>query len=280
MGEEEQQKAPEMQMAPTPPSITQLTDEATAAQKKQFSELLPLLGQYAQEQANINGRIAPQLLQQDLDQKKVFGPQLIALAIDAAKQADPSGFKLRETTIERAQRGVESGGGLDADEQRLMTEDFRQGQVNRGFGTGQGDAIDEARFLNGQRFAREQQRMQSALAALTGRGGTTSFINPAGMTPQAGADTGISGSLFGQTPSFMGIGQNNWNQQMAATNFNNDATYDNWYNNQEPESGGFMGGLSGAMSGASAGSALGPWGAVGGAVIGGVAGGLSKKKRA
>ena len=279
MEEEEQAAAPQLQQAPPPPSLTQLSDEATAAQKKQFQELLPLMGQYASEQTRIQGVEAPKLLQQHVDQQKLFGPQLIQLAIDAAKQADPTGFTLRETAIQRAQKGLEAGGGLDGAEKAAMLEDFRQGQANRGFGTGQADAIDEARFLNTQRFAREQQRMQMALSALSGKGAATDQFNPSGITPQFNAgDGGMVAGLLSKPTTFMQVGQNSWGNQMAANDYNNEINFSNWKNNQQPQSGGLMGAFSGGMAGASAGMALGPWGALGGGIVGAVGGGLSKRQ--
>jgi hypothetical protein len=219
--EDETPQGPAIERPPAPPSIEELTRQSINSQKTQFNELLPLIGQWAQNQANIQGQIAPQLLQQRVDQQKLFGPQLIGLAVDAAKQADPTGFTLNQTLKQKALEGLNAGGGLSPEEQKYMTEDLRQAQVNRGFGTGLSDAISEAQFLNSQRFGREQQRMQAALAALSGRGGVNDQINPTQVTPQFGADTNISGQLFGQTGQMMGFGQNAWQQNAnALNNFN------------------------------------------------------------
>jgi hypothetical protein len=278
MGEEEQPKGPEIQKAPPPPTLAELTQQATAAQKNQFNELLPLMGQYAQEQANVQGRIAPQMLQQHVDQQRLFGPQLIGLAVDAAKQADPTGFTLNETLKQKALTGLQAGGGLDPVEQSRMTEDLRQAQANRGFGTGMNDAISEGQFLNSQRFAREQQRMQAALAALSGRGGVTDQINPSQITPKFGADTSISGQLFGQTGQMMGFGQNAWQQnanQVADFNRMNQAQWQFGVQNaRNPlkedimfglEVGKGVGQIAGGVMGAAMGNPMAGMSAVGGA---------------
>jgi hypothetical protein len=279
MEDEEQAQAPQLQQAKAAPTLTELSQEATAAQKQQFQDLLPLMGQLEQERVNVQGRIAPQLLEQQIGNQRLYGPQLIGLAIDAAKQADPSGFSLRESLVQRAQQGLNAGGGLSPEEQKYMTEDLKQAQVNRGFGTGQLDAIDEARFLNSQRFGREQARMQSALAALSGKGAATDNFNSASITPQYQQNPGLVAGLLTGPTGFMNAGQNAFGQQMSVNDYNNNVNFANWSNNQQPQSGGLMGAFSGGLAGASAGSALGPWGALGGGVLGAVGGGLAKRRQ-
>jgi hypothetical protein len=193
-------------------------DEATAAQGRAFDANMPRLGQYAQTMTDIQGQQAPQMLQQYLTNQRVGGPALVGMAIDAVKQADPSGFALRESLMQKAQEGLAAGGGFSPTEMKMMQEDYRQAQVNRGFGTGLSDALDETAFLQSQRFGRDQARQASAMQILSGRTPMDQFaqVNQAGkispfMTQDVGA---ISGQLIPSTGQLMGFGQNAYGQQV------------------------------------------------------------------
>lgn len=280
MCDEEEQQAPQLQQAPAPPSAAQITDDAITSQGKVFNATLPQLGTLGQELTNIQGKLLPQVNQMNLDQKKIFGPALVGLAMDMAKQADPSGFQLRQSLVDQVTKSLGQGGALTPEEQRLAQEDVRSGQVNRGFGTGMSDVYDEARFLGNQRFGREQARIGNALQVLAGRDPGQSFMGitnsiQEGQQPNM---SGFAGNMIPGAGQFMGLGQQAWQNQFNATNANNNINYQNWENSQEPQSGGLMGAFSGGLAGASAGSALGPWGALGGGVLGAIGGGLSKKK--
>ena len=289
MGEEEQEKAPQLQQAPPPPTAAQLTDDAIATQGKIFNSTLPQLGTLGQELTNIQGRLLPQVNQLNLDQKKVFGPALIGLAVDMAKQADPSGFQLRQSLVDQVSRNLAQGGMLTPEEQRLAQEDIRSGQVNRGFGTGLSDVYDEARFLGAQRFGREQSRIGNALNVLAGRDPGQNFMGMVNGidTAQAPNMSGFAGNMIPGAGNFMGLGNQVWQNQNAVNDYNNKMMMANFQNNQS-EGGGFNlgGGLSGGLSGAATGAMIGSIvpgigtaiGAGAGGLIGFAGGGLSGRK--
>lgn len=279
--EEEQEKAPQLQQAPAPPTAAQLTDDAIASQGKIFNASLPQIGTLGQELMNVQSKLLPQANQLSLDQKRIFGPALVGLAMDMAKQADPSGFQLRDSLVSQVTKNLAQGGMLTPEEQRLAQEDVRSGQANRGFGTGMSDVYDEARFLGNQRFGREQARISNALQVLAGRDPGQAFMGISQGTQEAQAPnmSGFAGQMIPGAGNFMGLGNQVWQNQANANAMNNEVNFTNWENNLEPQSGGLMGAFSGGMAGASAGSALGPWGALGGGIIGAVGGGLAKKQR-
>lgn len=290
MGEDEQPQAPELQKAPPPPTATQLTDEAIANQRKTFNATLPQLGELGQELTNIQGRLLPQVNQLNLEQKRIFGPALVGLAMDMAKQADPQGFQLRSSLVEQVTKNLGQGGMLTPEEQRLAQEDIRSGQVNRGFGTGMSDVYDEARFLGAQRFNREQARIGNALNVLAGRDPGQAFMGLTGTVGQTQTPD-VSGFAYSQNPNvtqLMGVGQNAWQQQAAASDYNNKMMMANFQNNQPQGGGGFNfgGGLSGGLSGAATGAAMGSVlpgmgtaiGAGAGGLLGFLGGGLSGRR--
>jgi len=216
-GEEVTPQSPEMQAFAPAPTIGQLSADAGAANRANFESAMPLLDQYGQKMTDIQGAQAPQMLQHFIQNQRVGGPALIGLALDRVKQADPSGFKLRESLMERVAGNLSLGGNLNPDEQRHMTEDFRQAQVNRGFGTGQSDALDETAFLASQRFAREQARVANALQVLSGRNPLDQMGQVQSMTPFGAPDvSGMAGNLIPSTGQMMGFGM-----QGAGMNANN-----------------------------------------------------------
>jgi hypothetical protein len=225
MGEDVTPESPEAQQAPPPPSVAQLMDDATAAQGRAFDANLPRLGQYAQTMTDIQGQQAPQMLQQYLQNQRVGGPALVGMAVDMVKQADPEGFSLRQSLLQRAQEGVNAGGNLTDAETRRYQDDIRQAQINRGFGTGQSDFLEESAFMNAQRNQREQQRMASAMQVLSGRTPMDFFgqVNQAGkVAPFQTQDvSGMAGNLIPSTSNLMSFGQNAWGQNAANINNQN-----------------------------------------------------------
>lgn len=224
-GEDEVPQSPEATPLPPPPSVIDLMNQASAAQGNAFSQAMPRLGQYAQTLTDISGAQSPQLLQQFLQNQRVGGPALVGMAVDAVKQADPSGFSLRESLMSRVANNLAAGGGLTADEERRNREDLRQAQANRGFGTGLADAYEESAFMNSQRFAREQARIANAMQALSGRTPMDYFsqVNQAGrIAPFQSQDvSGMAGNLIPSTTSLMGVGQNAYGQQVNNINAEN-----------------------------------------------------------
>lgn len=218
MGEDEQQQSPQLTPLAAPPTVGQLTDDAIAAQRKAFQAGLPQLGELGQELTSIQGRLLPQINQLNLDQRRIFGPALVGLAVDMAKQSDPSGFQLRQSLVDQIARNLGQGGALTPEEQRLAQEDIRTAQTNRGFGTGLNDALDEARFLGTQRFGREQARIQNALSTLAGANPGDKFMGLTNQmqTAQTPDVSGFAGNFIPSTAQFMGFGQQQ--AQQAAQN--------------------------------------------------------------
>jgi len=207
MGEDEIPQSPEMQATPAAPTVGQLTSDAMSAQASAFDQSLPQLERFAQSQTDIQGRQAPQLLEQFIKNQSVGGPALIGLALDRVKQADPSGFALRESLMQRVAENLSQGGAYSDAEKARLKEDFRQAQVNRGFGTGLSDALDEANFLEMNRFNREQARIANAMQVLSGRGPMDSMGQMQGLTPFGTQDvSGMASNLIPSTTSLMGFG--------------------------------------------------------------------------
>ena len=279
MGEEEKPDSPQLEKAVTP-TAGQLADEGIANQAKVFNATLPQIGQLGQELTNIQGRLLPQVNQLNLEQRQIFGPALVGLALDMAKKADPQGFQLRQSLVDQVTRNLAQGGALTPEEQRLAQEDIRSGQVNRGFGTGMSDVYDEARFLGNQRFGREQARIGNALQTLSGANPGNAFM---GITNQVGLGgtpdmSGFAGNMIPNVGQMMGFGQaqsaqaanqmNNWNAM------NQDQFRWETANTRNPlkedimfglEIGKGVGQIAGGIAGAAMGNPMAGMGALGGA---------------
>lgn len=218
-------QSPEMQVLPAAPTVGQLAAEAGQAQGTAFSNAMTQLPQYGQMLTDVQGQQAPQFLQQYLNNQKVGGPALVGMAVDAVKQADPTGFQLRESLMQRVAGNLASGGDLTEQQRRNYQDDFRQSQINRGFGTGLADSYEESAFMNAQRQNMENQRIQQAMQALSGRTPMDFFgqVNQAGkIAPfQDQNIQGMAQNLIPSTAQMMGFGQNAYGQNMANINSQN-----------------------------------------------------------
>lgn len=210
-------EAPPPAPAPTviapAPSPTELTADSLKAQLQYAPEFLKLnqesLPKYAQLLTDIEAAQAPQRAATNLATQKLYGPQLIDVALEQVRRADPTGIAIREKLGAQTLADLDAGGGLTAEERRLAEQDIRSAQVSRGTGTGFGDAIDEARFLGGQRFLREQQRRANAGAFLAGQTPQSQFgaTNQAARTsPVASQDVNPFASLAPSTNALLSAG--------------------------------------------------------------------------
>lgn len=237
--------APILISPPQAPTVT--ASQSADAQVEAFAKLIPLLAPYAQAQTDIQKAQAPQLSQLNLDQQKIFGPQLTQLALDNLKTADPTGFSIRQKLGELTLGDLGSGGNLTDEELRQAQQDVRAGQVARGVGTGASDAIDEASFLNGLRFNREQQRRSNAASFLAGTPPQASFaaLNSAGKTAPIGtSDTsGFAAGLFPSTNALIGNQAANYGTYAGFTSANNNLVNRQFEYNDQNTSNPFLTGL-------------------------------------
>ncbi len=210
MGEDEAPPAPPPQQTIIMPTPQQTAEQAGKANLAVTQEMLDsgILGKYAQQQTDIMRAQAPQMAEINYQTQKVEGPRLIQLALDSVKQADPEGFSIRKKLGEMTLSDLDLGGALSSEETRNLQQDIRAAQVARGGGTALSEAIDEARYLGDNRFARDQQRRSNAASFLNGSTPSNQFgnLNQAGRTAQVGSQDvgGFAAGLFPTTNALIG----------------------------------------------------------------------------
>lgn len=210
-----------------PATSTETALDAAKGSAEGFKYILDqgLLPKYAQQLTDIQRDQAGQMSQINIDQQKLFGPQLVDLALANLKQSDPTGFAIRQSLGQKTLEDLNLGGALSPEETRQAQQDVRAGQMSRGVGTGFSDAIDESSYLNGQRFNRDQQRKSNAASFLNGQTPQASFaaLNQAGQTAPVGTQnvSGAANSLFPSTNALISNQAQNYGTYANFTGQNN-----------------------------------------------------------
>jgi hypothetical protein len=193
---------------PTPQSAGQATQESSAAALQAFKDALNsgVYGQYAQQQTDIQKAQAPQLSQSQLDNTKLFGPQIISATTDLLKQADPTRFQLQKSVEEKALSDLGLGGALSPEEERAARQDAASAYERKGIRTSVPAALGEVQQLNAARSAKEQQRLVNAQSVLSGQQANSIFAGANMGNNLAPAGTQNTSALLGQlSPSAQGI---------------------------------------------------------------------------
>lgn len=197
--------------APAPPPQTTINypaaqsagdaaKESSAASLQAFKDALAsgVYGDYAQQLTDIQAKQAPQLAQQQLDQTKLFGPQIIAATTDLLKQADPTRFAIQQTLSQKALDDLKSGGNLTPQETEQAQQDARAAYEAKGIRTSIPAALGEVGALNQLRSQKEQQRFINASSVLAGQ-------QPSSIFGAAGQANSLAPT---QTQSVNGIANN------------------------------------------------------------------------
>lgn len=225
---------------PAPPTPTQLAQQAYEAQAQTAPSYLSLNQQmlpgYAQLFTDIQKQQAPQMAQLNLGLQQQYTPGLIDVALNAVKQADPTGFAIREQLGKQVSGDLAAGGALTPEETMRAQQDIRAGQVQRGVGTGWGDVISEASQLNLDQFAREQARQAAARAFMQGRSPLDEFgaVNIAGRTVPMESPN-VSGFALqpAQTGQLLSTGMQSANMLRQNIESQNEAAMQQWQYQQQ-----------------------------------------------
>jgi len=232
-----------------PATQTETALESAKGSAEGFKYILDqkLLPQYAQQLTDIQRDQAGQMSQINIDQQKLYGPQLMELALENIKRADPTGFEIRQNYGKEVLADIGRGGELSGEERRLREQDIRAAQVSRGLGTGLSDAIDEARYLGEQRYNRRQQALAGAGAFLAGAPPQASFaaLNQAGRTAPVGTQdvSGAANTLFPSTNALMANQAANYNTFANFTNATNQLRNNQFQYHDQNTSNPFLTGL-------------------------------------
>jgi hypothetical protein len=250
--------APVIVQPPAPIGETSLEAAKGSAEGLKYLVDQGVYPQLAQQLTDIEKSQAPQRAQTFIDTQKIYGPQLTQLALDNLKRSDPSGFAIRQKLGDQTLADLDLGGALSEPERRQAQQDVRSAQVSRGLGTGLSDAIDEAAFLRGTEFNREQQRRSNAASFLAGTPPSASFaaLNQAGKTaPVATQDvSGAMSSTIPSTNALIGLAGNNYGQMSANANALNNLNQQNYMFGVQNTSNPFLTGLgvAGGLAGTAA----------------------------
>jgi hypothetical protein len=234
---------------PTPQSAGEAAKESGAASLQTFKDALSsgVYGDYAQQLTDIQRKQAPQLSQIQLDQTKVFGPQIISATTDLLKQADPTRFELQKTLTQQTLDDLKLKGQLSPEEQRQVQQDMRAAYEAKGIRTSVPAAIGEVSQLNMASFQKDQQRKQNAAAVLAGQQ-PNSIFSAAGMgNALAPSQTQNVGGLAGQfspnANAIMGYQQNMFNQMSQNAMGQANLANNQWQFNVQNSSNPFLTGL-------------------------------------
>lgn len=214
---------------PTPQSAGSATAESSAAALQAFKDALNsgVYKQYAQQQTDIQRDNAPQLSQIQLDNTKLFGPQIISATTDLLKKADPTRFQLQQNVEQKALDDLALGGNLSPEEERAARQDAASAYERKGIRTSVPAAIGEVQQLNAARGAKEQQRLVNAQSVLAGQQANNIFAGANMANGLAPAGTQNTSALLGQlSPSasnILGYTQNMFGQQSANVTAQNNA---------------------------------------------------------
>jgi hypothetical protein len=252
-----------------------MTKEALQAQldtAPQFTELYKSLApQEAQTLQDVQKLIAPQQAQLQLDLNKQFGGQQVEQTLAMLKQADPSGFAIREQLGKQVNDNLGLGNQLSAQDARNVEQNTRAEMMRRGDTTGGGlpgafeEAIQKALAGEQRGFARRQEASSYLAGIPTPQQSGQALPQIANQTQQ----TQPFANLFPSTQQLINT---------ERSRYGDADLYIPGVQQRGPKkgaqigsiigtigggvAGGFFGGPAGAMAGSSAGGALG--GGIGG----------------